>query len=335
MDSWKKHSVGELRIIAKAYKKHTKVGAVSKMKKGELIALLDKHLLIDDAGSIKVRATQEAALDVKKGDEPKTKKEKKAEKAEDPEVKTMMEKLKSSYAKMTDKKEKQKSPEPMSLAEEMALAEESSLPPKAMTQMMAAVADAMAIRSPEMPPKAMAQMLSAVADAMAIQAPEMKETVPEMTTKDLIQGLPQELQDKIFGFLPQKLKKDVNEGTKAEKKAKEEKASLKFIKEMRPKIKLTQSGVKDFVYSLMEVNGSFESGYYEIMEEMRDNILQYDLGDSSNWSEAKEMRMLEKAGDIAHKEMMTRFINVIKKANREKMNDEDFLKEVLTESATY
>ena len=58
MDSWKKHSVSELRIIAKAYKKHTKVGAVSKMKKGELIALLDKHLLIDDAGMIKVRAVE-------------------------------------------------------------------------------------------------------------------------------------------------------------------------------------------------------------------------------------------------------------------------------------
>ena len=55
MDTWKKHSVGELRIIAKAYKKHTMVGAVGKMKKGELITLLDKHLLIDDAGMIKVR----------------------------------------------------------------------------------------------------------------------------------------------------------------------------------------------------------------------------------------------------------------------------------------
>ena len=64
MDTWKKHSVGELRIIAKAYKKHTMVGAVGKMKKGELITLLDKHLLIDDAGMIKVRPMEMMPLKV-------------------------------------------------------------------------------------------------------------------------------------------------------------------------------------------------------------------------------------------------------------------------------
>ena len=70
--------------------------------------------------------------------------------------------------------------------------------------------------------KTFSQGRGAAADAMAIRPPIM-EAAKATTTKDLIQGLPQELQDKIFGLLPQQLKKDVNEGTKKEQEARRQK----------------------------------------------------------------------------------------------------------------
>ena len=59
---WEDHSLAELKTVAKAYKKHISIGAVSKMKKSELIAVLDKHLRIDENNKIKVRAEEEKPL---------------------------------------------------------------------------------------------------------------------------------------------------------------------------------------------------------------------------------------------------------------------------------
>lgn len=64
---WKKYSVKELREVAKAYKEHLSIGAPSKMTKKELIAVLDKHLRIEEGtNKIYVRATELAELQTKK-----------------------------------------------------------------------------------------------------------------------------------------------------------------------------------------------------------------------------------------------------------------------------
>ena len=133
--AWAKHTVGELRKVAKAYKEHVGIGAPSKMKKKYLILVLDKVLHLDpESGMIHVRATPQVALDVKKGAEPKAKKEKKAaveEKGKDEGLHDLMEKLKDAHAKLSvvfGEKEKAKSPEPMSLAEEIAIAEKKEKP---------------------------------------------------------------------------------------------------------------------------------------------------------------------------------------------------------------
>lgn len=60
---WEDHSVAELRTVARAYKKHMMIGAPSKMSKKELIAVLNKHLMIEDGtNKIKIRAVAEQPL---------------------------------------------------------------------------------------------------------------------------------------------------------------------------------------------------------------------------------------------------------------------------------
>ena len=124
--AWTKHTVGELRKVAKAYKEHVGIGAHSKMKKKDLILVLDKVLHLDpESGMIHVRAMPQVALDVKKGAEPKAKKAAVEEKGKDEGLNDLMEKLKDAHAKLSivfGEKEKAKSPEPMSLAEEIAIA---------------------------------------------------------------------------------------------------------------------------------------------------------------------------------------------------------------------
>lgn len=136
-------------------------------------------------------------------------------------------------------------------------------------QMMGAIADAMAIQAPEMPPRAFAQMLSAISDAMAIQAPK--------STNDLIQGLPEELQNKIFGFLPKKLKKDVMEGTEEEQEVRRQKNMtdseiLDFIDEEGVADGDWYGAQRDLLYeALLEKEGINISGKSDsYMEEMRD-----------------------------------------------------------------
>ena len=130
--AWAKHTVGELRKVAKAYKEHVGIGAPSKMKKKDLILVLDKVLHLDpESGMIHVRATPQIALDVKKDAEPKAKKAAVEEKGKDEGLRDLMEKLKDAHAKLSvvfGEKEKAKSPEPMSLAEEIAIAEKKEKP---------------------------------------------------------------------------------------------------------------------------------------------------------------------------------------------------------------
>jgi hypothetical protein len=188
---WEDHSLAELKTVAKAYKKHISIGAVSKMKKPELIAVLDKHLRIDENNKIKVRAEEEKPL---MGPNLMKQKEKrsydsKLKKTQKQAQEKLAMKIKADEDQMREveqmKRSRAKSPE-MTM-EEQARADEmrrfmmrpsppareaTPAPPKAMSQMMGAIADAMAIQAPEMPPRAFAQMLSAISDAMAIKAPE-------------------------------------------------------------------------------------------------------------------------------------------------------------------
>lgn len=82
---WSDHPVAHLRKVAIAYKKELAIGAVGKMSKSDLIALLDKHLTLGEDGkiSIKGKYTPKKDLDVileepkeKEKAKPKMKKEK-------------------------------------------------------------------------------------------------------------------------------------------------------------------------------------------------------------------------------------------------------------------
>lgn len=126
---WGSFSLAELRKVAKSYKDHTKVSAVSKMSKKDLIVLLDKHLILDkDTAEIKIRESMETSLG---------------------EVERLPKKSKK---KMED-----------------------------------------------------------IMDTTDI--PVEREEVKEMTTAEHIQALPQELQDKIYKFLPANLRSEVEEGS--------------------------------------------------------------------------------------------------------------------------
>ena len=78
---WSDHPVAHLRKIASEYKKELSIGAVSKMSKSDLIALLDKHLILGEDGKISVKAKyiQSKPLDIKI-EEPKEKAKPKAKK---------------------------------------------------------------------------------------------------------------------------------------------------------------------------------------------------------------------------------------------------------------
>jgi len=209
--SWKEHTVGELRVIAKAYKKHTKVGAVSKMKKTDLIAVLDKHLEIVD-GMIKVRATPQVPLMGPNLNKARAKKDyakqlSKAQKKKRAQISASQETTEK-MIKSAAAERKAISPPPEMTLEETARAEElkrvmsppapprklniRALPkvPKKTKQMMAATVDAGAIAAQGTmvmqqlmdAEKALAQAMGAVADAMAIQYYPMEETAAASTS---------------------------------------------------------------------------------------------------------------------------------------------------------
>ena len=62
---WSSHPVAHLRKVAIAYKKELAIGAVSKMKKADLIVLLDKHLILGDDGKISIKGSPTKSLDIK------------------------------------------------------------------------------------------------------------------------------------------------------------------------------------------------------------------------------------------------------------------------------
>ena len=206
--SWKEHTVGELRVIAKAYKKHTKVGAVSKMKKTDLIAVLDKHLEIID-GMIKVRATPQVPLMGPNLNKARAKKDyakqlSKAQKKKRAQISASQESTEG-MIKSAVAERKAISPPPEMTLEETARAEELKrvmsppAPPRKLNirvfpkvptrqkQMMAATVDAGAIAAQGAmvmqqlmdAEKALAQAMGAVADAMAIQYYPMEETATD------------------------------------------------------------------------------------------------------------------------------------------------------------
>ena len=59
---WSDHPVAHLRKVASAYKRELSIGAVSKMTKPDLIALLDKHLTLGEDGKISIKAKYKGNL---------------------------------------------------------------------------------------------------------------------------------------------------------------------------------------------------------------------------------------------------------------------------------
>ena len=99
---WSSHPVAHLRKVAIAYKKELAIGAVSKMKKADLIVLLDKHLILGDDGKISIKGKSSESKDLEDILEGKEKEE---------EVKPKMKREKESSekeSKAMEKKEAEK-----------------------------------------------------------------------------------------------------------------------------------------------------------------------------------------------------------------------------------
>ena len=343
---WGSFSLAELRKVAKSYKDETKIGAVSKMSKKDLIVLLDKHLLLDkDTAEIKRRSAPESSLGAV---ERLPKKMKKSKVPSAPAPPPMVED--KTYKKRVGKS---KVPPPKMVDEEQmksASSDAMELAKMAMDMLQASIMNAEEEKGEDMSKAELRKKLKEIdpglkdsviskwdmktlekeytkrlkkkeeKEKMALHHLEetvkvMEEIKPaekpkEMSLTDRLQGLPFELQDLIFKKLPQQQQKDVKEGTQQEQDKRKLVNWLKINK-----VKATKKWVDDYV--------GLDDNFYEYERDIIDNIQDYDdrFYGWQDWSEAKSERMAELSYKIAGKIATNFVLEKVKLYKERKLTD--------------